>query len=88
MKKKIKVVGDKKVIILSGEITGLDAIKLYKILEGFKKGEDEEILIDLKKVEYLDSNCLGALMYSQILLNKYNKKLVLSAPRGYIENLF
>ena len=88
MKKKTKTASDKKVIILSGEITGLDAIKLYKTLDSFKKGKHKEIIVDLRKVEYMDSNCLGALIYSQTVLNKYDKKLALSAPHGFIENLF
>ena len=88
MKKKIKTVGNKKVVILSGKITGLDAVMLHKTLEDFKKGKDKEIIVDLLEVEYMDSNCLGALLYSQILLNKYDKSLVLSAPHGFIENLF
>lgn len=88
MKKKLKTIGKKKVLILSGEITGFDAIRLFQILEDFKKDKHKEFIVDLRNVEHMGSNCLGALAYSQIVLNKYNKKLVLSASYGYIKNLF
>ena len=88
MEKKLKTIGKKKVLILSGEITGFDAIRLFQILEDFKNDKHKEFIVDLRNVEHMDSNCLGALAYSQILLNKHNKKLVLSASYGYIKNLF
>lgn len=88
MRRKTKTVGDRKVIILSGKVTGYDAIKIHKTLEELKKGKNKEVIIDLRKVEYMDSNCLGALMYSQIALNKYGKKIFLSAPQDFLAKLF
>ena len=88
MNKKIKTDKRKKVLILSGELTGLDAIELFKIMEKFNKENREEIIVDLKNVTYMDSNCMGALIYSQIVLNKNKKKLTLSAPREFVANLF
>ena len=88
MNKKIKTDKIKKVVILYGELTGLDAIELFKILEKFNKEKREEIILDLSNVEYMDSNCLGALIYSQIVLNKNNKKLIISAPRELVATLF
>lgn len=85
---KRKTVGNKKVVIFSGEIIGLDAIRLFTILEEFNKEKYKEIIVDLRNVEYMDSNCLGALIYSQIVLNKNDKKLILSAPSDLVAKLF
>lgn len=85
---KTKTNGKKKVLILSDEISGLDSIKLSKTLESYKTSKYNEIIIDLNNVEYADSSCLGSLIYSQILLNKYNKKIILAAPQKYVSRIF
>ncbi len=85
---KTKTNGKKRVLILSDEISGLDSIKLSKTLESYKTSKYNEIIIDLSNVEYADSSCLGSLIYSQIVLNKYNKKIILAAPQKYISRIF
>lgn len=80
--------GNKNRVILSGELVGVDSVKLSKTLEGFKESDCNEIVIDLSKVKYMDSNCFGSLIYAQILLNKNNKKIVLSAPKEIIKKIF
>jgi anti-anti-sigma factor len=78
----------KRVLILSHEISGLDSLKLSKILEGYKKSRFDEIIIDLSNVKYADSTCLGGLIYSQILLKKHNKKITLAAPQKHVKKVF
>ena len=85
---KTKTNGKKKVLVLSDEISSLDSIKLSKTLESYKTSKYNEIIIDLSNVEYADSSCLGVLIYSQILLNKYNKKIILAAPQEYVSRIF
>ena len=79
---------NKDVIILSGELVGVDSVQLSKTLAQFKTSEFNEIIIDLRNVKYMDSNCFGSLIYSQILLKKNNKKVVLSAPEDVIKRIF
>lgn len=79
---------NKDVIILSGELVGVDSVQLSKTLSQFKTSEFNEIIIDLRNVKYMDSNCFGSLIYSQILLKKNNKKVVLSAPKDIIKRIF
>lgn len=85
---KTKTNGKRKILILSSEITGLDSIKLSRTIESYKTGKYDEIIIDLSNVEYADSSCLGVLIYSQILLSKYNKKIILAAPQKYVSRIF
>lgn len=79
---------NKDVIILSGELVGVDSVQLSETLAQFKTSEFNEIIIDLRNVKYMDSNCFGSLIYSQILLKKNNKKVVLSAPKDVIKRIF
>lgn len=79
---------NKDVIILSGELVGVDSVQLSKTLSQFKTSECNEIIIDLRNVKYMDSNCFGSLIYSQILLKKSNKKVLLSAPKDVIKRIF
>lgn len=83
-----RVSDNKNLVILSGELAGVDSVGLSKALEQFKTSEFDEIIIDLSRVKYMDSNCFGSLIYAQIVLNKSNKKIVLSAPRAVIKRIF
>ena len=88
MKIESKTIGNKKVFIPSGEIRGANSVKLSKALEGYKKSRYDEIIVDFHNVEYIDSSCLGSLIYSKILLKKYNKKLALCVPHNHLERIF
>ncbi len=88
MKKKIKTLKNKKIVSLYGDIIGLDALKISQVFEAMRKHDLEEVILDLSNVEYIDSNCLGAIIYCQIMLKKNSIKLILSGPRDYIKTLF
>ena len=88
MRIKTKTLGNKAVIILSGEVVGFDSIKLSKVFRSYQARLYEEIIIDLRKVTFMDSNCLGALIYTQFLLEKYKKRIVLAAKTEYVKELF
>ena len=88
MKKRIKKLKNRKIVTLYGDIIGLDALKISQIFENMRKHDLEEIILDLSNVGYIDSNCLGAIIYSQIMLEKSNITLTLSGPRDYIKTLF
>jgi anti-anti-sigma factor len=88
MKIDIKESENKNLVILSGELVGVDSHKLSTALEQFKTSNYDEIIVDLSDVKYMDSNCFGSLIYAQIVLNKSNKKIVLSAPKDVIKRIF
>ena len=58
------------------------------MLENFIHSDYEQIIIDLQKVEYIDSAGLGGLIYLQQLFQKKNKNLSLSVPRDKRKMLF
>ncbi len=80
--------GSKAVICLSGKISGAESIQLSKTLRNYRLTDYNEVVVDFSNVEFIDSNGLGGLIYSQLLLRKYNKKIVLSAPNDLIRELF
>jgi len=80
--------GNKAVICLSGKIAGTESIQLSRTLQSYRLTDYREVVVDFSNVEFIDSNGLGGLIYSQLLLKKYNKKIVLSAPNDLIRELF
>ena len=63
-------------------------MELSKTLANLNNSEFRNIIIDLSKVEYIDSPGLGGILYAHILLEKNNKEIVLAAPQNYIDKLF
>lgn len=88
MQIKTTIRDNKDVIILSGDLVGVDSVQLSETLSQYKTSKCNEIIIDLRNVKYMDSNCFGSLIYSQILLKKNNKKVVLSAPKDTLKRVF
>jgi len=87
---KIKIKEDRNNIFVrvSGDIYSVNGIKLSKTLENLQASKYEKIIVDLSNVGYIDSCGIGGLIYSQKILQKHNKKIVLSAPLDYIRILF
>ena len=79
---------NKAIVTLSVELIGVDSAELSKALTQFKSSECKEIIIDLRNVKYMDSNCFGSLIYSKILLEKNGKKVVLSAVKDDLKRIF
>lgn len=80
-------VDEKKIVLLSGKLYGIEAIKLLKTLQSYKEAECEDIVLDLCNVEFVDSTFMEGLIYSQILLKKHNKTLILCAPYSHVSQL-
>ena len=78
----------RRVVILSDRITFDDAIQLSKTIETWINGKHKEIIIDLHKVDYVDSSFIGALIHSQIMLKRYRKKIILAAPQYCVRKIF
>lgn len=88
MKIETRVNGKSNLVILSGDLVGVDSVRLSKALEQFKTSDLNEIVVDLSNVQYIDSNCFGSLLYAQIVLNKSDKKIFLSGPRNTLKKIF
>jgi len=87
MKIESKIIGNKIVILPSGEIKGINSIKLSEVLERYRKSRYNQIIVDFRNVAFFDSSCLGSLIYSQVVLNKHNKKLALCVPHNHLERI-
>ena len=80
-------IDERKIFRLSGEIFGVESIKLLKTLQSYKEAECDNIILDLSNVEFLDSTFLGGLIYSQILFKKHKKTLTICAPYNHVNEL-
>lgn len=78
----------RKFVILSERITFNDSLTLSKTMEEYLNSKYKEIIVDLHKVEYIDSNGLGSLIRSQIMLKRNNKKIVLVGPQKCVKRIF
>ena len=88
MEIEIKSKGNTTVVFLSGSIVGEYSLELSKTLAGLCRSEYRNVILDLTKVEYIDSPGLGGILYAHILLEKKHKQIVLAAPRKYVDTLF
>lgn len=87
---KIKQVKHKEIPILeiTGSLSGGDAIKISKKLEGMVKKVDSKIALDLTKIEYLDSTWLGIFIYCMGVYKNVGKEIVFIIPDGFVMDLF
>lgn len=84
MKIASKTIGKMKILFPSGQIKGINSIKLSGTLERQKKSKYNTIIVDFRNVDFYDSSCFGSLIYAQVILNKHNKKLALYIPHNHL----
>jgi anti-sigma B factor antagonist len=78
-----------KVIELAGDFVGVEEVD--ELREKFKEVGSEDnlnLIVDLKKVNYLNSTSLGAFLSANALLEKGNGKMLLCNASDYIANIF
>lgn len=76
------------VVQVTGKIESSDAIKISKHLESLGKKKIARAVLDMSKVNFLDSHWLGVLVYCWKVFREQNKELVFVVPPGYVRNLF
>lgn len=76
------------VIELHGKVTGGDTIKVSRKLEALSKKAFPTVVVDLSRVDFIDSSWLGVFVYSWKLFNDHNKQLLFLIPPGDILNIF
>ena len=75
------------VFLVSGEITGVNIIRLSKTVESILGSHYKKVILDLTDVNSVDSCGLGGIIYANALLNKEEKTMVLAAPEGIVKQL-
>ncbi len=88
VKIKHRKIDDLLVYEIHGKIASEDAIKISKTLEGSVKKPGEKIVIDLSRIDYLDSHWLGVFVYTWKILQDNKKELLFVIPPGFVLDLF
>ena len=76
------------VLELHGKVSGGDTLKVSRKLEALSKKQFDRVVVDLSKIDFLDSSWLGVFIYSWKLFNEYNKQLIFLIPSGIILDIF
>ena len=76
------------IIELYGKVSGGDTLKVSRKLEGLAKKKFDRVVVDLSKIDFIDSSWLGIFIYSWKLFNEYNKQLIFFIPPGIIFEIF
>ena len=79
---------DTAILILSGQIDSYTAEEITKIIESHISQGNLKIIVDLAKVDYLDSAGLSALISCKIKLSKRNGALKLVGLAGKAKDVF
>ena len=73
---------------IKGNIEGPNTVLLSKKLEAMSESAFSTYVLDFSEVHNIDSCGLGGLIYSQVLLERSEKRMVLLNPQGYVRRLF
>ncbi|MFC1476387.1 STAS domain-containing protein [Fibrobacterota bacterium] len=76
------------VLELHGRVSGGDTLKVSHKLEALSKKKFDKVIVDLSKIDFLDSSWLGIFIYSWKLFNEYKKQLIFLIPPGVILDIF
>ncbi len=89
---KLKKVKDVPVIELIGRAIDVDVEKFSKKLRAVHKKGASRIVIDLSRTNFVDSHCLGIIVYYNTLMQKAGRQLIILNQnrdnRGYVRRLF
>jgi anti-sigma B factor antagonist len=74
---------------LEGDFNGPEENEeLLKKFKELAQGGTQKLLIDLTKVIYLNSSCIGVLLSGNALMKKKDGKIVMFGASDYLENTF
>ena len=65
-----------------------EVINLRNTFKDIPKKGKNKVIIDLKAVEYLSSNTIGAFLSGNAIMKKEGGKIILCNPSDYIMNIF
>ena len=75
-------------VFLSGELTFTDHVAFREIMKRLIASQDQKIVIDLSKLEFIDSAGLGMLLIARDEAVKANRTLTLNRPQAQVERMF
>jgi len=75
------------VLQLSGSAVGEDVRKISEKISELADGDAPTVIMDIADLESVDSNGLGAFVFSWKLLDSKHKKLLFVNPTAFIKDL-
>jgi HptB-dependent secretion and biofilm anti anti-sigma factor len=75
-------------VSISGEFTFTDHAAFKVMVGQLLAGQGSPMVIDLSKLEFIDSAGLGMLLLARDEASKAARKLVLRAPHGQVKRMF
>lgn len=86
---KIEEKGNKSLVHLEGDfVTNDDINNLRSSLKSLAEKDNNFVVVNLAKTNFLSSAALGVLLSANALFDRHNGKIVLCSPNDYIMNLF
>jgi anti-anti-sigma factor len=79
---------DDTVVSLSGEFTFTDHPVFQEVSKRLLGAHSQPIVIDLTKLEFIDSAGLGMLLIARDETTKVSRKLILRSPQGQVKRMF
>ncbi|MBD3393620.1 MAG: anti-sigma factor antagonist [Chitinivibrionales bacterium] len=87
-----RTAGENEILVLEGRIVNVDSDKFKGRLESFSEGGRKKVIIELTKVDFIDSFGLGAIVGHHTMLQEQGRDMVIlnmnPDPQGYIRRLF
>ncbi len=75
-------------IPLYGDLAGVKTEEMTNLVTRALQGDYTQVVLDLTKVDFIDSLCIGQLMYLDGKAKDIDKYLVLSGPQDHIMKVF
>jgi HptB-dependent secretion and biofilm anti anti-sigma factor len=75
-------------VALSGEFTFTDHVSFKDLVSRLLEAEQPQIVIDLSKLDFIDSAGLGMLLLVREAAGKASRKVVLRGPHGQVKRMF
>jgi anti-anti-sigma factor len=88
VKIKLTHYNDIPVFELHGRISGGDAIKLSKKLEAFVNKSHRQVILDLSRIDFVDSNWLGVFIYCLRLYMDNDKEIIFYMTSQFLKDIF
>ena len=76
------------VVSMSGEFTFTDHAQFKSLVTRLFEAKGSAVVIDLSKLEFIDSAGLGMLLLARDEAKKTNRALVLRGPGGQVKRMF
>ena len=72
---------------IDGRISGEDAIKISRKLEDFVREPFREIIIDLGKIDFIDSNWLGVFAHCLRIYKERRKRIIFIVKSEFVQKI-